>query len=298
MLRVSRVLIATPKTPEGIYLNVPYKDKEEAKAKGAKWDEIAKKWWAINPQALTALSKWALPEDKAQAQGAPPKAPYPEPTDHLVTSLGTCRECHGKLYNKITGRRCSLCEGSGLSENTFAFLRPVTDPGDLRGFYFIHKTPNGQFYIYANQYDEYLSRYVDKYLDPKVISELHKLLEDKKAAQQQAAEILKENARRYSEARELQDRQMRERQAEEKATLDATIKACLAMTVEEAKAQGLSIGTGMSASNAGGSVQAYHPGDGKIPPHKHLFKQVREGRNLTSSTCVICGAHTFYDSSD
>lgn len=42
---------------EKIYLNVPYVEKDEAKALGAKWDMTAKKWWCY-PNETDKLSKW------------------------------------------------------------------------------------------------------------------------------------------------------------------------------------------------------------------------------------------------
>lgn len=49
------------------YLNVPFAEKEAAKALGARWDSIARRWYI--PQSLLAqqaeFAKWFLPEDQA-----------------------------------------------------------------------------------------------------------------------------------------------------------------------------------------------------------------------------------------
>ncbi|MBI9112365.1 zincin-like metallopeptidase domain-containing protein [Maridesulfovibrio ferrireducens] len=52
--------LATEKT----YLNVPYKEKWQAKKLGARWDKSAKLWFAATGTDLEQLSKW-IPKDKA-----------------------------------------------------------------------------------------------------------------------------------------------------------------------------------------------------------------------------------------
>jgi len=41
-----------------IYLNIPYADKEEAKALGCKWNPKRKKWFIENPTDITLYQKW------------------------------------------------------------------------------------------------------------------------------------------------------------------------------------------------------------------------------------------------
>ena len=61
------------------FLSVPYKEKNEAKAAGAKWDRTAKLWYAPEGASLTALAAW-LPEKEAVvtavAPGLPPAAEF------------------------------------------------------------------------------------------------------------------------------------------------------------------------------------------------------------------------------
>jgi len=41
-----------------IYLNVPYAEKDAAKALGAKWDAVNKKWYVTGNTALEPFAKW------------------------------------------------------------------------------------------------------------------------------------------------------------------------------------------------------------------------------------------------
>ena len=46
-----------------IYLNVPYAEKDAAKALGAKWDAAKKKWYVLGDKDIRVLaSGWALPQ--------------------------------------------------------------------------------------------------------------------------------------------------------------------------------------------------------------------------------------------
>lgn len=65
-----------------VYLAVPYEEKEEAKALGAKWDKANKSWFMESSNAnLPAASKW-LPE-KQQTQSMPAMSPVEEFADKL-----------------------------------------------------------------------------------------------------------------------------------------------------------------------------------------------------------------------
>ena len=41
-----------------IYLNVPFAQKDEAKALGARWDAVEKKWFVPADKNITLFSKW------------------------------------------------------------------------------------------------------------------------------------------------------------------------------------------------------------------------------------------------
>lgn len=76
-----------------IYLNVPFSEKDEAKALGAKWDRRAKAWYARDDMELEPFKRWQetktkAPEPKDQARrqvcpGAERKRSDPRcPADH------------------------------------------------------------------------------------------------------------------------------------------------------------------------------------------------------------------------
>ncbi|MBA2710953.1 MAG: ATP-binding protein [Tatlockia sp.] len=54
-------------------LNVPYEEKDEAKALGAKWDYIQKIWYVLDPPYIGAFSKW-LPNDPGNQNELDPEA--------------------------------------------------------------------------------------------------------------------------------------------------------------------------------------------------------------------------------
>jgi len=41
-----------------IYLNVPYSDKELAKRRGCRWDDMAKSWYIDDPLHIELFMKW------------------------------------------------------------------------------------------------------------------------------------------------------------------------------------------------------------------------------------------------
>lgn len=45
-----------------LILNVPYKEKDEAKALGAKWNPNIKKWYVQNRQDYVKFYKWIMPQ--------------------------------------------------------------------------------------------------------------------------------------------------------------------------------------------------------------------------------------------
>lgn len=53
-----------------IYLNVPFAQKDEAKALGARWDAIKKKWFVAADKDITLFAKW-----QAEAGAVEPSRP-------------------------------------------------------------------------------------------------------------------------------------------------------------------------------------------------------------------------------
>jgi len=43
-----------------IYLNVPFAQKDEAKALGARWDAVKKKWYATASKDITLFARWQV----------------------------------------------------------------------------------------------------------------------------------------------------------------------------------------------------------------------------------------------
>jgi hypothetical protein len=52
----------------GILLNVPFKEKDEAKALGAWWDPERKKWYVPRGTDSRAFQKWLVPKQPQQAE--------------------------------------------------------------------------------------------------------------------------------------------------------------------------------------------------------------------------------------
>jgi len=67
------------------YLNVPYAEKDTAKALGAKWDPSQKKWYAPSTLDLDLFEKWY---DKTQTL-SPDKKRKPKTNNNSVPSATT-----------------------------------------------------------------------------------------------------------------------------------------------------------------------------------------------------------------
>lgn len=48
-----------------VELNVPYNDKDKAKALGAKWDMSTRKWYVLSPEDLKPFAQWLSTDVKA-----------------------------------------------------------------------------------------------------------------------------------------------------------------------------------------------------------------------------------------
>jgi hypothetical protein len=83
-----------------IYLNVPYAEKDAAKAVGARWDAAAKKWYATANLDIGLFAKWHTADSQSgmssrPVSAAPPPAAknngsgvftYPESKDFIAYS--------------------------------------------------------------------------------------------------------------------------------------------------------------------------------------------------------------------
>lgn len=57
-------------TDSKTYLNVPYAEKDEAKALGARWDPVNKKWYVPAGKDIASFSRWQL-DDESLANFTP-----------------------------------------------------------------------------------------------------------------------------------------------------------------------------------------------------------------------------------
>ncbi len=53
------------------YINVPFEEKDEAKAQGARWDRNAKAWFVGKDSDLSKIAKWDIPPPTAEGQVTP-----------------------------------------------------------------------------------------------------------------------------------------------------------------------------------------------------------------------------------
>lgn len=105
-----------------IWLDVPYPEKDEAKAAGARWDASAKRWYAPRP-GMAGLEKWAaapaipdlLPgEDRTLGQGL-----FVDlvPSSCWFTNVRSCVapkdwERLRRMITRRAGQRCEICQAS------------------------------------------------------------------------------------------------------------------------------------------------------------------------------------------
>lgn len=106
--------MAMPKT-EKTYLAVPFKDKDEAKKAGAKWDKAQKSWFAPEGISHEPLQRWM------QDRSAEPSAPKLTPKEEFAQAL----EDAGFILNgepKMDGSRQRLqVKGDGANEKSGAY---------------------------------------------------------------------------------------------------------------------------------------------------------------------------------
>lgn len=80
------------------FLNVPYAEKDEARALGARWNPGRKRWYVPTGTALDPFQKWlkedAAPSGRVDAASAKPVvgAHYVE-LDHACNPFEPCAEC-------------------------------------------------------------------------------------------------------------------------------------------------------------------------------------------------------------
>lgn len=75
-----------------IYLNVPFEEKDQAKAMGAWWDPQNKKWYLKDRSKISSFTKWIAKEDTQNNSG---KFELVSPV-YIVKSRSNCWKCHNK----------------------------------------------------------------------------------------------------------------------------------------------------------------------------------------------------------
>ena len=79
------------------YLNVPYAEKDSAKALGARWDASNKKWYAPDSLDITLFEKWNKGVAPSSAGKAKTQSPACKP------SLGTVTHAKDKNFVAYSG---------------------------------------------------------------------------------------------------------------------------------------------------------------------------------------------------
>jgi hypothetical protein len=115
---------STLMTPERIWLDVPFDEKDDAKAGGARWDPAARRWFAPRP-GMAALDRWAaqpdlpavLPgEDRSFGSGL-----FVDlvPSSCWFTNVRSCvvQKDWERLHRLIVDRAERRCEACGRSED-------------------------------------------------------------------------------------------------------------------------------------------------------------------------------------
>lgn len=106
-------------TARRIWLDVPFAEKDEAKAAGARWDAAEKRWYAPRP-GMDALARWAaapevpdlLPgEDRSLGSGL-----FVDlvPSTCWFTNVRSCVDARDwerlrRMVTRRAGRRCEVC---------------------------------------------------------------------------------------------------------------------------------------------------------------------------------------------
>jgi len=117
---------------EKSWLDVPYAEKDEAKAAGARWDQPAKRWFCPRPELLPGLARWVpKPADQQREPAVPEVFPGEDrafgqglfvdlvPSSCWFTNVRSCvdpSQWDGlrKMVYRRAGNRCEACGASGV----------------------------------------------------------------------------------------------------------------------------------------------------------------------------------------
>lgn len=71
------------------YLNVPFSQKDEAKALGAKWDPTNKKWYVPGGLDVALFVKWQISSGSVEASATPHKPSFPASATKNIPAQNT-----------------------------------------------------------------------------------------------------------------------------------------------------------------------------------------------------------------
>lgn len=95
------------------YINVPYSEKEEAKALGAKWDMVEKKWWCLDKDSQH-FQKWLNPQPNQNKtltiELVPSTCWFSNVRNHISSAEWNKVKKH--TFTKAN-YRCEVCNGVG-----------------------------------------------------------------------------------------------------------------------------------------------------------------------------------------
>lgn len=139
--------------PSRTYLAVPYAEKNEAKAQGAKWDQEAKSWYAPEGVELAAsgLARWRL--DRPNVVKAAPPAPVDRQFMAALKEAGLDIEAarDGKVHPVDDGkihRVPTHDDKAGATSGAYALHKTGTTPGGFIQNYktgeIVHWKPQGK----------------------------------------------------------------------------------------------------------------------------------------------------------
>ena len=117
---------------ERVYLIVPYIERQDAKAAGAKWDKVRKSWYVLEDISIEKIKRW-LPENVSNQQ-MPALSPREEFSE-MLKSMG-----------------CLLSEGHPIMDGNKHRITVVGDKmGEQAGFYVGHLDGHPAGYIKNNR---------------------------------------------------------------------------------------------------------------------------------------------------
>jgi len=110
------------------YLNVPFAQKDEAKALGARWDAVPKKWFVPADKDITLFARWQAESGAVQSSGLK-TSPAKTGSSSRKTAAGVSKPMQRlKILWPITAiRRLGINVGSQVGRAVRALI-----PGEAR----------------------------------------------------------------------------------------------------------------------------------------------------------------------